>query len=157
MQISKVCKLYKLMKATDFAIYYGENSEKNSAKFSMMLNTHLGEGETAKVVLPKPTYLEMNGTTIANDGRICEFKNPQNTEMFADMLITLKNAGLLEDADEDIWFEKAKNTSVLKSTEMSKDELINYLNSIENLQTEKFKKATIQRKLIADLKESTKK
>ena len=142
---------------TDFAIYYGENSEKNSAKFSMMLNTHLGEGETAKVVLPKPTYLEMNGTTIANDGRICEFKNPQNTEMFADMLITLKNAGLLEDADEDIWFEKAKNTSVLKSTEMSKDELINYLNSIENLQTEKFKKATIQRKLIADLKESTKK
>ena len=141
----------------DLGIYYGENHSQNNAKFSVMFNSHLGENETANFVLPKPTYLEMDGTTIANDGRICEFKNPQKSAMFSEMLETLKIAGLLGNSDEEIWLEKAKHISILQGEEMSKNELTKYLNSIENLQTEKFKKVTVQRKLIANLKESTKK
>ncbi|HPR18107.1 MAG TPA: FAD-dependent oxidoreductase [Candidatus Cloacimonadota bacterium] len=147
---------------SDFVILYGElpcedqkKLMKNS-KFILSVNTHADSADPAHYILPKPSYLEMTGTTIANDGRICEFKNPKKSGLFDELLNDFQKAGLLDskETESEYWHKKAVAVTKQKQTkkEMNNQELYDFLDSIETVNFDPTKQASVQRKLIIKMK-----
>ncbi|MFO7895943.1 MAG: 4Fe-4S binding protein, partial [Candidatus Cloacimonadales bacterium] len=148
----------------DFVLLYGElpceeqkKIVKNS-RFIVTFNSHLDEADPGHIILPKPSYLEMQGTAIANDGRISEYKNPKQTPMLQNMLNRLVEMEMLELEQASVEYWKGKVAEVLaqpiKRREMTTDELYDYLCSIEKIQFDAPKQHSVQKHLILQLKRS---
>ncbi len=147
---------------SDFVILYGElpcedqkKLMKNS-RFIISVNTHIDSADPCHYLIPKPSYLDIMGTSIADDGRISEFKNPRKSDLFDKLLSRFCEAGLLDakQANSEYWHKKAilfaRKKEVRKN--MSNQELYDYLDSIENVKFDIIKHSSIQRKLITKLK-----
>jgi hypothetical protein len=126
---------------SDFVILYGElpceeqKKQMKHSKFIISVNTHLDEADPSHLLLPKASYLEIEGTAIANDGRISEFKNPKKSRFFNIILEGFKIAGLLDDnhANAEYWHQKALalTKEKIEKKEMTNQQLCNYLDSIK--------------------------
>lgn len=147
---------------SDFVILYGElpceeqkKLMKNS-KFIVSVNTHADSADPSHYLLPKPSYLEINGTSISNDGRISVFNNPKNSKLFDQLLARFCEAGLLDakHIDVNFWNKKALRFAKKKEVhqKMTNQELYDYLDSIEKVNFDTTKQASVQRKLITKLK-----
>ncbi|MDO9577714.1 MAG: FAD-dependent oxidoreductase [Candidatus Cloacimonadales bacterium] len=149
---------------SDFVILYGElpceeqKKQMKNSKFIVSVNTHTDDADPSHILLPKPSYLEINGTAISNDGRISVFKNPKNSDLFDNLLEKFHEVGLLEKkhANPFYWNKIALKFArqKIEKREMSNQELFDYLNSIENVKFDTTKQASVQRKLITKLKKS---
>ena len=89
-----------------------------------------------------------------------EFKNPKKSKHFETLLKGFSAARLLDakHADTDYWNKKALifANEKIEMREMTNQELFNYLDSIEQVNYDATKQASIQRKLIVRLKKTTK-
>jgi len=151
---------------SDFVLLYQEHPCEDqkkllrNSKFIISVNTHLEKSDPAHVVLPSPSYLEMNGTAIANDGRVIEFKNPKKSFIFQKFLDNLYLMGLLtkEQARTEHWEEmvrdELKKKKPLKT--MTDSQLYDYLNNIEKVNYNIPKLSSIQKKRIDALRKLTK-
>jgi formate dehydrogenase major subunit len=94
---------------TDFALYYGETPQTKS-KFTVAVNQFTFE--MADLVLPRPTYLEMNGTAVADGFGMTKFSNPTRSDMFDELLNTFYLAGWLneEETRPEFWQDQVKNS-----------------------------------------------
>ena len=108
-------KKYSLQ-ISDFVLLYGAmpNSEQlkwlEKSKFVISVDTHLEDENIADIFIPRPDYLSMNGTALADGSRIVKFKNVKKEKYFENILHIFKNAGLLnkEQSKPDYWLKKAK-------------------------------------------------
>jgi formate dehydrogenase major subunit len=147
---------------SDFVILYGElpceeqKKQLKNSKFIVSINTHTDDADPSHILLPKPSYLEINGTAISNDESISVFKNPKNSDMFKKLLNKFYLVGLLEKkhTTASYWnrFALKLAKKIIKRKDMSNQELYDYLDSIENVNFDTTKQASIQRKLITKLK-----
>ncbi|HHE37375.1 MAG TPA: hypothetical protein ENL20_02245 [Candidatus Cloacimonetes bacterium] len=151
---------------SDFVIVYGEHLNEiqrktiEQSKFIISIKTHLEANEISDIIIPQTSYLEMEGTAIANDGRITTYKNPKNSHLFENLLATFKNIGLLNEKKVKNEFWKKQVIKALKKENkkkiVEKENLIDYLNSIEKIKIESHKHYSLQNNLIAKLKLATK-
>ena len=146
----------------DLVILYGElpceeqkKIVKNS-KFIVTFNSHLDEADPGMIILPKPSYLEMHGTAIANDGRISRFENPKNSDMLQTLMDRLVEMEMLspEQATVEYWLEQVKEVlnKPIKRKKLTTDELYDFLCSVEKVQFDASKKHSVQKHLILQLK-----
>ena len=149
---------------SDFVILYGElpceeqkKLMKNS-KFIVSYNSHADDADPSHLLLPKPSYLEINGTAIANDGRISKFQNPKKSKLFDEILDQFSTLGLLnsQHSSSRYWHNKALKfiKQKVENHNMSNQELYDYLESIERVNFDTTKQASVQRKLITKLKKT---
>ena len=112
------------------------------------------------MLLPKASYLELESTSIADDGRISHFKNPKNSTIHKKLLQIFKKVGLLtaQEAKISFWNKKAEIflSKKRKVRNLSNQELIDYLYTIENMQFDAPKQASVQKKRITKLKKMAK-
>lgn len=98
----------------------------------------------------------MDGTSLANDGKISEFKNPKKSRMFEELLSRFCAAGLLDakHTAPEYWKKKALVFAKKRHShkDMSNQELYDFLDTIENVNFDPTKQASVQRKLITKLK-----
>ncbi len=152
LQTSQFCNLRGLHKFglkpgkpqnSDFVFFYKElpcEEQKKllkNSKFMISCNTHIDESDPSNVFIPAPSYLEMEGTSIANDGRITCFKNPKKSDMFAKLLQGLYELDLIDkkQTDPSYWIKEVKK-ELKKETEtkiMTDQQLLDYLYTLENL------------------------
>jgi hypothetical protein len=109
---------------------------KNS-KFMISCNTHIDSSDPSNVFIPTPSYLEMEGTAIADDGRITYYKNPKKSNIFSKLLNGLYELDLIskKQADPKYWINEVKKelkNPVVKK-EMSDQQLLDYLYTLENV------------------------
>jgi len=146
----------------DFVILYSElpceeqkKIVKNS-KFIVTFNSHLDEADPAHIVMPKPSYLEMQGTAIANDGRISHFRNPKQTPMLQNLLNRLAELNMLDikQASVEYWKNEVKHIldKPIERVEMTTDELYDFLCTIDKIQLDAPKQHSVQKHLILQLK-----
>jgi formate dehydrogenase major subunit len=149
---------------SDFVILYGElpceeqkKLMKNS-KFIVSYNSHADDADPSHLLLPKPSYLEINGTAIANDGRISKFQNPKKSKLFDEIMDQFVTLGLLDSkhSSSKYWHKKALKfiKQKVEIHDMSNQELYDYLESIERVNFDTTKQASVQRKLIIKLKKT---
>ena len=150
----------------NFVLFYGElpcEEQKKRIKnsnFIVSVNTHIDDADSSHLFLPKASYLELESSSIADDGRISNFKNPKNSIIHNELLQIFKKAGLLtiQEAKISFWNKKAK--TILEKKEkvrnLSNQELIDYLYTIENMQFDEPKQASVQKKRITKLKKMAK-
>ncbi len=154
------------VETTDFALMYGElpcegqKSIIKNSKFILSVNTHIDDNDPAHLILPGPSYLEMKGTAIADDGRITKFVNPKKSVVFEELLAIFHKAGLITKAQtgNKHWqniVQKEMNTASEK-TEMSDEQLLDFLYTIENPKIDIPVHHCLQKNLIAKLKHSIK-
>ncbi len=149
----------------DFVFLYGElpceeqRKHFTTNKFIVSFTTHLDNSDPAHLVLPKPSYLEINGTAIANDGRISRFKNPKKSQLFVKQLKMLNEAGMLENdqINPEYWNRLAqkKLSEQKEKVDMTIPQLFDFLNSIQQIHLKKQVQPSVQKKLIAKLKKQT--
>ena len=82
-------------KKVDFAIYYGESIA--DSKFSIAFNTQTDGLTNASLTIPAPSYFEINGTAIADDGKIKRFNNPKKSSKFDNILEICYKANLIDE------------------------------------------------------------
>jgi formate dehydrogenase major subunit len=151
---------------TDFALLYGElpcEEQKGiikNSKFILSINTHTDDNDQAHLILPGPSYLETEGTAIANDGSISKFANPKNSTIFDELLVIFYKAGLLTKAQNNKkhWLNKVKRElkANIELSEMSDEQLLDFLYTIENPKIDVPVQHCLQKNLIAKLKHSIK-
>jgi len=149
---------------SDFVMLYGElpceeqKKQIRNSRFIVSFNSHADDADPSHLLLPKPSYLEIEGTAIANDGRISEFHNPKKSELFNEILDNFMMMGFLEkeEASAKYWSKKAKafNRKKIKRSAMNNQDLYDYLESIEHVNFDTIKQASVQRKLITKLKKT---
>lgn len=152
--------------SSDFVIMYGElpceeqKKKIKNSKFLISYNAHLDASDPAHIIMPKPSYLEIEGTALANDGRISEFHNPRKSDLFDQVLISFRDYGFLteEEAVPAYWEAKAQEflETPVKSSEMTDEQLIDFLNMVEKVDFDKPKQNSAQKKLISKLKKLNK-
>ena len=110
--------------------------------------------------MPKASYLELKSTSIADDGRTSNFKNPKNSTIHNKLLKTFKKAGLLtaQEAKISFWNKKAQMflAKKMKIRNLSNQELLDFLYTVENMQFDAPKQASVQKKRIIKLKKMAK-
>ena len=150
----------------NFVLFYGElpcEEQKKRIKnsnFIVSVNTHIDDADSSHLLLPKASYLELESTSIADDGRISYFKNPKQSSIHKELLQIFKKAGLLstQEAKVSYWNKKAEIflKKKMKTRNLSNQELIDYLYTVENMQFDAPKQASVQKKRIIKLKKMAK-
>ncbi len=145
----------------DFVMLYGElpcEEQKKiikNSRFIVTFNSHLDEADPGDIIMPKPSYLEMQGTAIANDGRITKFINPKQTVMLQNILNWFVEMDMLDAKKANIEYWKNRVNDLLSKPinrkEMSTDELYEFLCSIEKVQLDAPKQHSVQKHLILQL------
>ncbi len=145
----------------NFVLFYGElpcEEQKKCIKnsnFIVSVNTHIDDADSSHLLLPKASYLEMESSSIADDGRITSFKNPKKSTIHNELLQIFKKAGFLTEQEAKILFWNKQAKEFLKKKEktriLSNQELIDYLYTIENMHFDAPKQASVQKKLITKL------
>ncbi|MBT5420568.1 MAG: FAD-dependent oxidoreductase [Candidatus Cloacimonetes bacterium] len=150
----------------NFVLFYGElpcEEQKKHIKnsnFIVSVNTHIDDADSSHLLLPKASYLELESTSIADDGRISHFKNPKNSTIHNEFLKTFKKAGLLsvQEAKASFWNKKAEKLLAKKTKvrNLSNQELLDFLYTVENMHFDAPKQASVQKKRITKLKKMAK-
>ena len=150
----------------NFVLFYGElpcEEQKKRIKnstFILSVNTHIDDADSSHLLLPKASYLELESSSIADDGSITSFKNPKNSTIHNDLLQIFKKAGLLtvQEANVSFWNNKAKEflSKKVKTRILSNQELLDYIYTIEDMHFDTPKQASIQKKRIIKLKKMAK-
>ncbi len=91
----------------DFAIYYGETPQVDNG-FTLAINQF--QPDNVDVAIPRPTYLEMEGSAYADGFRKTVFHNVKKSNKMTDMLNIFHQAGWLKDEENsvDYWVELAR-------------------------------------------------
>jgi len=154
------------VETSDFVILYGElpcEEQKGilkNSKFILSISTHIDDNDPAHLILPAPSYLELNGTAIANDGGITEFNNPKNSTVFDELLNVFYEAGFIGKTQNSnkFWLKKVKKELDIKPevTEMNDEKLLDLLYTVENAKIDIPVQHCLQKNLIAKLKLSIK-
>lgn len=153
-------------KSSDFVLLYGElpNEEQRktirNSKFIISINTHIDAVDPSQVILPQVSYLEMEGTAIANDGRVSHFHNPKKSFLFRNLLNVFKETGLIDDAqaEPEYWEKEAKKFLEQRKEEpelISDKKLLDLLYTINDLKFHVPVQHYLQKNLIKDLKKLT--
>jgi len=72
---------------TDFVFSYGAVAEcQNPSAFKVAVLPFFDAKADAELLLPQPTYLEIEGTALANTGIVTRFKNPAKSDLFHQIL-----------------------------------------------------------------------
>ena len=150
----------------NFVLFYGElpcEEQKKRIKnsnFIVSVNTHIDDADSSHLLLPKASYLELESTSIADDGRTSKFKNPKNSTIHNKLLKIFKKAGLLtvQEAKISFWNKKAQMFLAKKEKirNLSNQELLDFLYTVEHMQFDAPKQASIQKKRITKLKKMAK-
>ncbi|MBN1948513.1 MAG: FAD-dependent oxidoreductase [Candidatus Cloacimonetes bacterium] len=134
----------------DFSMLYaelpGEEQRKiiKNSKFIVSVNTHIDESDPAHVILPLPSYLDINGSAIANDWRTTHFHNPRHSDLFESLLHLFEELGLLTKQQAQVsYWQKEVETQLQESRipeKMTDQQLIDLLDGVEdvNLETPKY-------------------
>jgi formate dehydrogenase major subunit len=147
---------------SDFVLLYGElpceeqkKLMKNS-RFILSVNTHLDNADPSHFIIPKPSFLDMKAISLANDGRISYFENPRNSRLLNILLENFCNSGMIDKkmTSPEFWNKKAllATKEASKIQHLSNQELYDFLDTVENVNLETTKTASVQRKLITKLK-----
>ena len=147
---------------SDFVLLYGDlpSSEQlnwlKKSKFVIAIDTHMDSLTPAEIFIPMPSYLEKSGSSIANDGRITEFKNSNKSKMMSRIMDIFYKAGMLNEEESKIefWQKKAKKF-IDKRTEksaMTPEQLFDFLNNIEDIEDEKIHYEDIKSIKISEIK-----
>jgi hypothetical protein len=150
----------------NFVLFYGElpceeqkKRIKNSS-FIVSVNTHIDDADSSHLFLPKASYLELKSTSIADDGRISNFKNPKNSTIHNELLKIFKKAGLLtaQEAKISFWNKKAEAflAKETKVRNLSNQDLLDFLYTVEKMHFDAHKQASVQKKRITKLKKMAK-
>ncbi|MDP8203342.1 MAG: FAD-dependent oxidoreductase [Candidatus Tenebribacter mawsonii] len=150
----------------NFVLFYGElpcEEQKKHIKnsnFIVSVNTHIDDADSSRLILPKASYLELESTSIADDGRISHFRNPKNSTIHNKLLKTFKKAGILtaQEAKVSYWIKKAEKILAKKTKKriLSNQELLDFLYTVENMHFDAPKQASVQKKRITKLKKKAK-
>lgn len=99
----------------DFLFVYGESVSQdiliNNSAFIVHVDTHLDPNNPAHLILPKPSYLDIDGSVIADDNRIKRYHNPANSMYFPALLQILHEAELISlgQVEPSLWTNKAES------------------------------------------------
>ena len=150
----------------NFVLFYGElpcEEQKKRIKnsnFIVSVNTHIDDADSSHLLLPKASYLELKSTSIADDGRISNFKNPKNSTIHNDLLKIFKKAGLLTAQEAKISFWNKKTEAFLaketKIRNLSNQDLLDFLYTVEKMHFDAHKQASVQKKRITKLNKMAK-
>ncbi len=113
-----------LCTANDFVLGYGRIPSKvKDARFSIALLTHFEGNDNVDLILPLPTYLEINGTALANNGLICKYSNPRQSNLMNQLLKLFYELGWIHPntAEINYWNEMAEK--LLKGLESYKADI----------------------------------
>jgi formate dehydrogenase major subunit len=152
-------------RAADFTLLYGElpceeqKKHVKNSKFTVSYLTHLDESDPAQIIFPRPSYLEIEGTALANDGRISRFHNPMHSNSFTQVLCSLQKMGMLSQEQTDPAYWQAAAETALSQEQprktMNDEQLRELLYNIEKVHFDKPKQHNIQKIMTAKLKKLT--
>lgn len=150
----------------NFVMFYGElpcEEQKKRIKnsnFIVSVNTHIDDADSSHLLIPKASYLEINASSIADDGRISIFKNPKKSTIHSELLNTFKKAGLLTAKESKVSYWNKKAEKFLKTQNPKKhftnQELLDFLYTVENMHFEVPNQSSVQKKRITKLKKMAK-
>lgn len=87
----------------EFMISYGTSSKISShTRFSVAILPFIDTSSPADLILPQPSYLEIDGTALANLGYITHFSNPANSNLINQILYLFSQLGWIPLAGGDI-------------------------------------------------------
>jgi formate dehydrogenase major subunit len=151
---------------TDFVILYGELPGKEhckwipKAEFILSIQTHIDKSEPGNIVVPQPSYLDIDGTAIADDGRITKFKNPKQSVYFDELLSLFYDLKLLDKKQTNPKYWKKEVRDYLeKEPEIviyHNEKLLDYLEPIDNCNVDIPKIHSVQKNMLHYMKRATK-
>jgi anaerobic selenocysteine-containing dehydrogenase len=87
----------------EFVISYGTSSKISShTRFSVAILPFIDTSSPADLILPQPSYLEIDGTALANLGYITHFSNPAKSNLINQILYLFSQLGWIPLAGGDI-------------------------------------------------------
>ena len=95
-----------LCAAVDFALSYGGAPKKADENgFSIAIVTHFDEACNADILLPQPSYQEIEGKALANGAQITSFNNPTRSDAFNRLLKVFYEQGWIHPnvAESNYW------------------------------------------------------
>lgn len=146
----------------DFVLLYGElpcEEQKkliSHSKFIVSMQTHQDDYDISNMLLPIPSYLEVEGTAIANDGQVTYFKNALNSHKLQKTADMLYKAGILKKKDTSL-SQYLKQAEIIMQQQPQKKSLTNeelheFLYSVEEVKLELLKQNNLQKKMMIDYK-----
>jgi len=97
----------------ELILSYGTNSKKSSnTKFSVEILPFIDSSSEADLILPQPTYLEIDGTALANQGYITHYYNPAKSNLINQILHLFLQLGWIPPAGGDMnyWNQLAEDS-----------------------------------------------
>lgn len=154
-----------IKKDADLVISYGDlldsstKAKYTSKPFIISFDTHFDDENQADLILPKPTYLEIDGSGFTNDSNMTYYYNPKRSNLFGIILDVFYQAGLLDinKVEPHIWHKKViiNNTRNCGSDMITKKQLVTELKQF-TCSEKKFPYQTALSKQIDKLKQMTK-
>ncbi|MCD4818703.1 MAG: 4Fe-4S binding protein [Candidatus Cloacimonetes bacterium] len=151
---------------SDFAILYGELPTQEQLKwikksdFVVSVNTHFDANDSSNVIFPQAPYTEIEGSAIANDGRITEFHNPLKSDIFPKILRFFADIDLIDKSQDNskYWKNAVKDYLDMKQVkkEFTLETLADYIYSIENAKDYHPRFHSIQKVILQNMKRLTK-
>ena len=147
---------------SDLAILYGELPNKEQSKwiqkcdYIVSFQTHIDVSDPANVIIPKPSYLEIDGTAIADDGHTTRFKNPKQSNLFEQILKLFHSLGLLKEkeASETYWKKEVSHFFEKKTSKKAYNDetLYEYLHPIDDYNVDIPRMHTVQKIKLSAMK-----
>lgn len=73
---------FNLPAISDFVLSYGSSGNTaRASKFSIVVSTHLDPDCQADLILPQPSYQDIEGTALANGALVCRYGNPSQSDL----------------------------------------------------------------------------
>ena len=114
----------------------------------------------SRLIFPQAPYTEIEGSAIANDGRITEFHNPLKSDIFPKILRFFAEINLIDETQNNPEYWKKAVKIYLKKQEIKKEftsePLSDYIYSIENVKDSNPRFHSIQKVLLQKMKRLTK-
>ncbi|MDD2506129.1 MAG: FAD-dependent oxidoreductase [Candidatus Cloacimonetes bacterium] len=85
----------------DFSISFGSASSAD-AKFKVCVTSYKAEACDCQLILPEPSYLELEAHAIGDGGKLTLFQNPLRSSLFGELSRLFYSTGLISPATADI-------------------------------------------------------
>jgi hypothetical protein len=121
--------------AVDFAISFGSTVASNAA-FKVAVCEYLSESQADVVVLPAPSYLDIDGVAIGDNGMISRFCNPTKSGIICELLRLFYQLQWIHPNTADIPFWNAEAESFLGKLESFKPNMFDALPLDKSLREE---------------------
>ncbi|HPT72834.1 MAG TPA: FAD-dependent oxidoreductase [Candidatus Cloacimonadota bacterium] len=145
----------------EFQLYYGQTPAISSGVqnvFQVAFLTHMDESIPVDMILPLPSYLEMEGTSYSDEGRLVRYHNPKRSLLHATILSMFVELGWIAPimSEPQNWLNRTeKYFNELVKTDLSLEELRQALGKITNVKTSVIKNRGQARAEMKKLKEMT--